>query len=792
MLPASRIAYGRSTTSAAQYCCSGGALARSCNVICPWHCTRIRAILSSICLFGLLGIIGYSWIYSTAHMLIFRRAAGAGASAWGTAANRPTVYNAAAANSARTTRSSSAMGARHRWQLAVCAIVRDEARYVGEWMEFHLGVGVDQFVIYDDNSTDGLSAVLAPYVDAGLAQLIAWPTPTWPDDRIFKQNPCTASGRHSARQLGAITHCIAALKHRAKWVALIDPDEFLVPVTQPKSSLVQVLAREDFGNLDALVLPNDVFGSAGHMERPAMLVLDAYRMRAERNFERVPASAGYDKHLYQHQATKLKSIVNPRRVVPCGCGIHILSRSSTILDESLPAPTTPLRRRDLLPAGALADGTALDRTSFTNMASVGCSLGFLTSVHNRSAQAIESLYRLSPVQLRHYKMKSREDWLWRQTKDVAMGSTAVKQKFVVEKYVDLNHVTDFEPDVLDLEGVRSRLRSRRGAQRSIDLLVLGMHRPHTSIAVMLMRLFQLNYGHASELVTGCAAEHCDASSIHDNFPDRSANHMWENQHFVALNEALMQCQFGVTMLDMSNRPEVLVAALQARESASAPGGDLPDSCAWCKNCNRPTGKSLQHQMRQLHKRVRAYGEAAAMSVTVWKDARLAFTLPVWRASLGADPVVVHVLCHPLHAAQTLQRREGLRIECGLAVWHAYTWLALHHARGLCQVVLSADALARQPVQTMQRLMHNLADRCAVTDTIWPPPEEMRLAVNWSRFAEDSTYPASAAHAQVLHDHHQLYEDLVSEAVLADNYHLPEVPSAVHDLLADPSCAPGRA
>ena len=39
-------------------------------------------------------------------------------------------------------------------ELAVCAIFRDEAQYLDEWLTFHHGVGVERFFLYNDRSTD--------------------------------------------------------------------------------------------------------------------------------------------------------------------------------------------------------------------------------------------------------------------------------------------------------------------------------------------------------------------------------------------------------------------------------------------------------------------------------------------------------------------------------------------------------------------------------------------------------------------------------------------------------------
>ena len=52
--------------------------------------------------------------------------------------------------------------------LSVCAIYKNEARYLAEWLEFHLLAGVEHFFLYDNNSTDDHREVLAPYLRAGV------------------------------------------------------------------------------------------------------------------------------------------------------------------------------------------------------------------------------------------------------------------------------------------------------------------------------------------------------------------------------------------------------------------------------------------------------------------------------------------------------------------------------------------------------------------------------------------------------------------------------------------------
>ena len=52
--------------------------------------------------------------------------------------------------------------------LALCTIVHNEAWYLEEWIAYHLLLHVDHFYVYDDESTDIIAKVLAPYIKQGM------------------------------------------------------------------------------------------------------------------------------------------------------------------------------------------------------------------------------------------------------------------------------------------------------------------------------------------------------------------------------------------------------------------------------------------------------------------------------------------------------------------------------------------------------------------------------------------------------------------------------------------------
>lgn len=60
------------------------------------------------------------------------------------------------------------------YELVMAAMFKDEAPYLREWILYHRMVGVEHFWLYNNDSTDNWSEVLAPFIDEGLVDVIPW------------------------------------------------------------------------------------------------------------------------------------------------------------------------------------------------------------------------------------------------------------------------------------------------------------------------------------------------------------------------------------------------------------------------------------------------------------------------------------------------------------------------------------------------------------------------------------------------------------------------------------------
>ena len=91
-----------------------------------------------------------------------------------------------------------------------------------------------------------------------------------------------------------------------------------------------------------------------------------------------------------------------------------------------------------------------------------------------------------------------------------------------------------------------------------------------------------------------------------------------------------------------------------------------------------------------------------------KEPRLCFLLPVLRDHI-TNPVCIHIFRNPLEVAQSLQVRNGFDVAAGLALWETYNRHALSASENLPRVLISYEALALRPMETIGRLLASLAE-----------------------------------------------------------------------------------
>jgi hypothetical protein len=147
-------------------------------------------------------------------------------------------------------------------KIAICAIFRNEARYLLEWLAFHRLIGIDAFVLYDNGSTDGGAELIRRSRFAHTVTLIDWPG--------------------ADMQLPAYRDFCAYHAEKFAWAAVIDLDEFIVP--RDGDTIREPLARRAYSDYASILMQWLVFGPSGHLRRPHGMVIENYTRRLPDNY----------------------------------------------------------------------------------------------------------------------------------------------------------------------------------------------------------------------------------------------------------------------------------------------------------------------------------------------------------------------------------------------------------------------------------------------------------------------------------------------------------------------------
>lgn len=244
------------------------------------------------------------------------------------------------------------------------------------------------------------------------------------------------------------------------------------------------------------------------------------------------------------------------------------------------------------------------------------------------------------------------------------------------------------------------------------IVVLGMHRSGTSSVTRVLNLLGARLGADGDLVSGA-----------DN-PDGH----WESTTLVHVNDGILAAAGGDWCLtprldpgwESSPWADALLPDLATAFTETYPPGDAP----W-----------------------------------LWKDPRTCLTMPLWRRVLSA-PATVLVLRDPRPVAQSLQRRNGLRIGYGVALWERYTRAAVAGSTGLPTVAVRFEELVADPSAGVAALRDHLrqlgltldgdpaAAAASVHDTTPSQAATKRLSGRRGRFLQalDAVPAVSAAFA----------------------------------------------
>jgi len=195
--------------------------------------------------------------------------------------------------------------------LTLVAIAKDETRTLREWLVYHTLLGVESFIIYDNDSSVPIRETLVPFLRDGFLTVVEIPGPNM--------------------QLKAYDHALREFGPTTRWMGFVDLDEYIVPQTM--DDLRHFLT--DYEAHAGLAINWVTYGSSGHKTRPHGLMIENYTRR-------LPLDDQANFHI--------KSIVKPART------LHAASPHSFIYSDGCCAVTP-----DHIPVAASFSPACVDK-----------------------------------------------------------------------------------------------------------------------------------------------------------------------------------------------------------------------------------------------------------------------------------------------------------------------------------------------------------------------------------------------------------------------------------------------
>lgn len=209
-----------------------------------------------------------------------------------------------------------------KYELTICTIFHDDAKWLPEWIEFHEKQGVEHFYLYNNGSTDDYLNILNPYIEKGLVELTDWMLPSHSmNDFNFVQG-------------SAYSHCLKRIADEAKWCAVIDTDEFLF---SPEGQLLTETLK-DYDAYSGVIVNWICYGTSGVEKIPdGQKMIETLFLRAPMDFS--------DNHF-------AKSIVKPKDIRTCDnphyckykSGKHCVTENKTLHGMSMRTKSVSVKK----------------------------------------------------------------------------------------------------------------------------------------------------------------------------------------------------------------------------------------------------------------------------------------------------------------------------------------------------------------------------------------------------------------------------------------------------------------
>ncbi|KAF3783669.1 UPF0392 protein [Nymphaea thermarum] len=155
-------------------------------------------------------------------------------------------------------------GRRGKWySMCVCTMIRNQARFLREWITYHAHIGVQRWFVYDNGSDDDTDQVIRSLHGYNVTKH-AWP---W-----------------IKTQEAGFSHCSILARHEScEWVGFIDVDEFLYFPRHQMSTSMEDHLKAQANWTGELRVACRSFGPSGLSRPPDRGVMVGYTCRMNKN-----------------------------------------------------------------------------------------------------------------------------------------------------------------------------------------------------------------------------------------------------------------------------------------------------------------------------------------------------------------------------------------------------------------------------------------------------------------------------------------------------------------------------
>jgi 2-polyprenyl-3-methyl-5-hydroxy-6-metoxy-1,4-benzoquinol methylase len=225
---------------------------------------------------------------------------------------------------------------------------------------------------------------------------------------------------------------------------------------------------------------------------------------------------------------------------------------------------------------------------------------------------------------------------------------------------------NFNASLIILYVTHKKLNFNQNMKNTI--IVLGMHRSGTSaMAGVLNKL-------------GCySGEKDDLYSADSN----NSTGYYERKDIVSCNEDILSNHF---INEFQNT--ITTSCFENSKTLDNYGWMFG---AWSPHIQNRTLQDTPKSIYNTLKKLRHTANENAIAYAI-KDPRISITYPYWKNAFNELPIIIIMLRHPMHVAESLLKRDGIPIEVGLDIWASYTKSAFDNTKDNSRIIIKYDDL----------------------------------------------------------------------------------------------------